>query len=985
MKTNHFSVNNPALLPQLHAPLIEDLRYAVDFPDMPALEWHQISSLGFGAERDEGNAKPERELGEINAAARLLVSCGKAFSLLCERGHDGDKIAYAIGCPEPLVVHSILRSTFGTAVFSPYTPVVPATAGLYAHTFKALRLNREDLDKREAAASVRASGWVDEVARVLGNFPGMVRLDFHPLAGTLCSPLIQQAHKNKDEIDDYLEISIQSSKNESITEQGNLAKKAGVAFHGEHKAEITESGSVSWKQANAALGDKRKEAEYYARLLSLVQMDGWNVDFTLSADVGLARSHSDDRKRRLAALVTPLSNAIVQAGFTCTWENYDQGTSKINKRGLMLPTSMVPELISMPDASFYGFMRVKNRFYNVNTPSQEGAIPFADILQFDNKTGITLSLPKDQINRHVFVCGMTGSGKTNTVHQLLSKTGNLPFIAIEPVKGEYRTLPGVKAFTMTAGSEHALYLNPFWFPVGTNLQYHIDCLKQIISSAFDLYAAMPNILEQCLVSVYLHCGWDLVNGSNMFAGELPEDMLYPTFSDLCHEIDKYLNNAQFGEESKGNYRGALLSRLQSFTTGTKGMLLNTTRHMPFEELVHSKVVVSLDSLADDADKSIVMGVIIAQYYQFLKLQSRRADTKGLKHMMVIEEAHHLFAGNATAKPSAEGGSGQSSSQELVKTLNNMLAEVRAYGEGFIIVDQSPSALHPAVLKNTGVKIVHRVDYGQDIETMQGVLLLEKDDRELATLEPGVALLRYGGMRKPAKVYIPCCMTKENATIIADEQIAGNSLVNLLLEDQKLSAKIKEIVRPLLNQLLFDHLLHFDEIYHCLRQRIDQQLIIHGHTEIGNSLYEGDTLSEYLGAFFLDNAEDMLIDQYCTTKMIRMFAMRLLTQVVEGNGSLLDAEARAFENYREYRIWPRMCKYWFATATPGYEGIIRALNEVYPELKLLLELQIALMGIDISKRSAVFEQFLSQEFITMPAEVVRAKLMSSVAYLLEVIE
>ena len=135
----------------------------------------------------------------------------------------------------------------------------------------------------------------------------------------------------------------------------------------------------------------------------------------------------------------------------------------------------------------------------MNIKQNKDDVHIADLMHFFRDTGTDVSLPREQINRHMFVMGMTGSGKTNTVYQLLSSVaGNIPFLIIEPVKSEYSSLPGVTAYTMTVGSKQALCFNPFWFPYGGRLQYHIDCLKQIISSTFDLYAAMSNILEQCL-------------------------------------------------------------------------------------------------------------------------------------------------------------------------------------------------------------------------------------------------------------------------------------------------------------------------------------------------------------------------------------------------------------------------------------------------------------------------------------------------------
>ena len=204
-----------------------------------------------------------------------------------------------------------------------------------------------------------------------------------------------------------------------------------------------------------------------------------------------------------------------------------------------------------------------------------------------------------------------------------------------------------------------------------------------------------------------------------------------------------------------------------------------------------------------------MGVIIAQYFEYLKVKSAGSTKKRLSHLVVIEEAHHLFA-RGESTPSADGAN---ESQALIKTLNNMLAEIRAYGEGFIIVDQSPSALHPSVIKNTGVKIAHRVDYGHDIEELRTALLLDDSDRELAALLHGQALIHFGGMRSPAKAQVPPVRTKEESVILEREEIGGSSVVSALLDDtvmSKFTAKV--IVERVINHLLYDRLDNCNNIY-----------------------------------------------------------------------------------------------------------------------------------------------------------------------------
>ncbi len=915
----NISIEQNEILRHLSTPIDERIAHSVSISDTPELKWYRISTLGFGFEKDKGGTNAESENELLDYAASLFATCNQPFSIICER--KSGEIVYAIGSKEDNLAPRLLKSAFGTVKAENYSPVFSGSSGLYAHSFEAVRLSAEEMEKRESISSIHMSKWVDAIAKALTRHSGMVRVDFQPASPIDCSKLIADARKICDEITMYLESNIQTGDNISVESKDNIIGTVHNTIKGDVKYNKSSSASVSWKGVSSTLSDLKKEAEYFIRLFSDTKKQGWTVEMTVSADLGKGELEAQEKDSREKALSVPLSAMLTNAGYTCKWDYFGEHSAKEPHRAIILPAAYVTEFISFPTTSFFGFERVKNCYYNVNLPYSEKAVPFANLMQYEEKTGIELSLPEKEMNRHTFICGMTGSGKTNTVHHLLSSIGDFPYLVIEPVKGEYHSLPGIKAYTMTAGSKESLCLNPFWFPKGSSLQYHIDYLKQIISSAFDLYAAMPNILEQCLVLVYQHCGWDFIQNENRYASELPESMLYPTFSDLCREVDTYLDNAKFGEELKGNYRGALLSRLQSFTSGPKGMLLNTSKHLPCDELSKGKVVISLDSLADDADKSIVMGVIIAQYYEYLKTKCIGSAKKELQHIVVIEEAHHLFAGDSAASSSSgEGGSGQNSSQELVKTLNNMLAEIRAYGEGFIIVDQSPSALHPSVLKNTGIKVAHRIDYGKDIEAMQDVLLLDKDDRELATLCPGQALVHYGGMRTSAKVQVPPCNSKEESVIIKREEISGNSVVSTLLEDSKLSTYINTvIIDRVINHLLYDELDNCKEIYLLLCNAIKTAMIKYGHSELVAKLTEGHLMAEYIATMIPSRLEKLFPHQYCTCKMVCMFIEKLLTLAAETNGELSKSELQAFISYRTHKLEPRILEFYEYTNIEEYKS------------------------------------------------------------------
>ncbi len=474
-------------------------------------------------------------------------------------------------------------------------------------------------------------------------------------------------------------------------------------------------------------------------------------------------------------------------------------------------------LLSFPTAEFAGFEFVENEEFSLSSPGKgEDSLEIGSILWNDSRIS-RFSLMRQALNRHAFICGMTGAGKTNTMFKII-ETISVPFLVIEPVKGEYRSLlsryPDTQIWTMHTSDAAirgvtVLQINPFWFPEGANLAFHIDSIKTIISSAFDLSAAMPNIVEQCLYNVYLKAGWNIVTNRNVYQEILPETYLFPTFQDFTNEVAAYLKKSEFGDEVKGNYEGALLSRLRSFTNGLKGALLNTTRHPDYSAIMNGRTVMELDGLADDADKCLVMGTILVQYYQYLKSHFHDSSdkTNNLKHIIVIEEAHRLFK---NIKPQAKHEEGPDPTGQLVESLSNIMAEIRAFGEGMLVVDQSPSKIAEDVIKNSGTKIIHRIDHGEDIKLLQSAMLLPENTVGFSALSQGEALIRSEAMLRPCKVKIYRSNIKERYSLsdtfhtgeLQDLAINDKFIANMLLQDEELFNDLRRELKWLFRSLIW---------------------------------------------------------------------------------------------------------------------------------------------------------------------------------------
>jgi DNA helicase HerA-like ATPase len=360
-----------------------------------------------------------------------------------------------------------------------------------------------------------------------------------------------------------------------------------------------------------------------------------------------------------------------------------------------------------------------------------------------------VTVTAEALNRHVFITGMTGYGKTTTAKNLLVEAYQalgVPFLVIEPAKAEYRQLTGhpglrgrLRVYSIGSDAPLPLRLNPFVPIESVPLSRHIDLLKAVFNAAFPMFAGMSQVMEEAMLEVYSERGWNLYTSANDMLGPRPaaDDLsaLIPSIGDLYNKIEIVLDRKQYGREIHQNLGAALRSRLQSLVVGTKGMALDTRRSVPATDLFTEPCVIELRNLGDDEEKSFVMALLLCQLYEYA--ESRQVGRQQLQHLTLIEEAHRLLR---SARPPS-GAETPDAQAKAVGMFTDMLAEMRAYGEGFIVADQIPTKLAPETVKNSNLKIIHRLVSVDDRAVVAGAInLTEAQTRHLANLAPGEAVI-----------------------------------------------------------------------------------------------------------------------------------------------------------------------------------------------------------------------------------------------------
>lgn len=409
---------------------------------------------------------------------------------------------------------------------------------------------------------------------------------------------------------------------------------------------------------------------------------------------------------------------------------------------LHTPATMVsgrelPMHLGLPTRSVHGLPIIEHAEFGRNVPDEampdEDKMNLGKIYHMGKSESADLILNRQAMASHTFITGSTGTGKSNAVYHLLdeiTKNGQTTFLVVEPAKGEYKNVFGnctdVQVFGTNPRETPLLRMNPFAFPENIHILEHIDRLVEIFNACWPMYAAMPAVLKDAIERSYQKVGWNLRNSES-------EKGVFPTFFDLLDILPGVIEESHYSKDTQSDYVGALCTRVKSLTNGIYGSVLCAEDALTDEALFDRNVVVDLSRVGSMETKSLLMGILV------MKLQEYRMCSSGmnsrLRHVTVLEEAHNLLR-KTSAEQSQEGANLQGKSVEM---LANAIAEMRTYGEGFIIADQAPGLLDMSVIRNTNTKIILRLPDEEDRKLVgKSAALKEAQIDELSKLPLGVA-------------------------------------------------------------------------------------------------------------------------------------------------------------------------------------------------------------------------------------------------------
>lgn len=418
--------------------------------------------------------------------------------------------------------------------------------------------------------------------------------------------------------------------------------------------------------------------------------------------------------------------------------------------------------IGLPKKSISGITVVPMATFGRNINSKkEHCLSLGNLFHMGHDDGTAENRKKVEIDieklcMHTFITGSTGSGKTTAIYAILDKLmespvqgceqQNVKFMVIEPAKGEYKDRFGyydnVKVYGTNYKKTPLLRVNPFSFPEDIHVLEHIERLIEIFNVCWPMYAAMPAVLKDSIERAYIAAGWNL-NTSECRYHDAKGQPLFPNFVDVLNQINIVVNESQYSSDSKGDYKGALCTRLKSLTNGLYGQIF-TSDEIPAEELFDENVIIDLSRTGSAETRSLLMGLLVMKLQEY-HMANVVAGNQPLKHVTVLEEAHNILK-RTSMEQSNESSNVQGKAVEM---LANSIAEMRTYGEGFIIADQTPGLMDMSVIRNTNTKIILRLPDRSDRELVgYAAGMNEEQIGELSRLNTFVAAVYQNDWLEP---------------------------------------------------------------------------------------------------------------------------------------------------------------------------------------------------------------------------------------------
>lgn len=376
-----------------------------------------------------------------------------------------------------------------------------------------------------------------------------------------------------------------------------------------------------------------------------------------------------------------------------------------------------------------------------------------------DKIGISL---KD-LAKHMLVVGTPGSGKTTFSVGLLDrlwKEHKIPFLVIEPAKNEYRALVqsilDLQVFTPGKNFISPFVYNPFVPPKNVKLETYKSTLKTAFAAGVSMTTPLDKIFEEAINNCYSDFRW-------LDTYTIEDKGRIFNITDFIKCFQETFDAIGYTGDAKNIGRAGVV-RLNSLEN-----LFDNYFSIPVEDLLTKPTVIELAAIENSDQKALLISLLLLSILAYVN--SNYVGEGGLKNLILLEEAHVLLdaqsnGGQGDANPSAIA-------QGLVK---RMLAEIRSYGVGIVIADQSPRKVSTDVVALTDIKMAFRLVEATDKQILaDSASMDEVQIKRLSKLKPGEAFFFFNKLDEPEEVKTEDYRLQNNIQItLSDEGIKNLS-------------------------------------------------------------------------------------------------------------------------------------------------------------------------------------------------------------------
>lgn len=357
---------------------------------------------------------------------------------------------------------------------------------------------------------------------------------------------------------------------------------------------------------------------------------------------------------------------------------------------------------------------------------------------------IIIGCPERGFTKHMLVVGTPGSGKTTFAINLLLQFANkdIPFLAVEPTKTEYRALidsvPDLQIFTPGNNGVSPFIVNPFIPPAGIRVEQYIPGLTSAFEAAFSMPSPLDILFLRAIRTCYTQHGW---KDYSKFGDP---DVVSFGLREFIVTFRKIIRNSQYSAEVKGNLESGGVFRLMNLIEQNSN-IYDTIPTIPIQDLLTKPTIIELNSIENQEQKALIIALLLTNICIYTKNVMIGDGT--LKNIFLLDEAHVLLS------PGSKASEGEADSQgATVRAIQNMIAEIRSYGTGIIIADQSPTKVSREVVANTDLKVSFRLVQSSEKQMIADSTGMDENaELALSKLKVGEAFVYYSALETPQRV------------------------------------------------------------------------------------------------------------------------------------------------------------------------------------------------------------------------------------------